>query len=594
LYSLRAQEAFNASPLVHFVRIASSRSRIEPREPTVGFTIVTDRPFAEVFVAASPELFLPEHAASRRPSTWFASRAHGLLQGPGEIAYLLPAAFVASAVKAEPRATRLYYLAAAYSDAEGTDPLWSIPQDQWAQSLPFVEVARDLQAPAIASTLGVALDRLTRTIGWHDDLRSTPAMATAFGSAFGAVLDAAPAAGERILWRHETTGTIGPAQAVRGLDARGETVPDERTGGETVAAPGDEAVRETPSEGGEGDPGDAAIPYDDGHGPADAQAHGLDSSYPAGAEEPDDLPDDESGGYGDEASWQAAADGGEAVVPADGTVGRVLDGVLAELGRTKNGSLYELARATPGDGLAFGILQATQRSGELGRVLEWLRSSDAATFDRMFGGPEAARELLLATKGESETARMQPVCGKPLTDVDWQARFAQVGRYGAFIAAQQEYAKRRMLEPLLPIARDLGLASAKGLAMLACVLVAKGLEAGMTWILAGICPVSTPPQIASAMSTLGHATLSAFQEIEGLRPSGELDVATQARITRKLRELGARSPVPVLAPSQMLETIVRQASGESFRAKLESLAESSLDTRDLPSDKAVGTRSQPR
>ncbi|HSO31596.1 MAG TPA: hypothetical protein VLT33_03740, partial [Labilithrix sp.] len=164
MYSLRTGAAFDAAPAVHFVRIAASRSRIEPREPTVAFTIVTDRPFAELFVASSPDLFREANAARRTPANWFASRAHGLLHGPGELATMLPAAFVASAVKETPRPNRLYYLAAAYTSGAAADPVWSMPEETWATSLPYVEVAQDLQASAIASTLGVALGRLARSV----------------------------------------------------------------------------------------------------------------------------------------------------------------------------------------------------------------------------------------------------------------------------------------------------------------------------------------------------------------------------------------------------------------------------------------------
>ncbi|HSO32888.1 MAG TPA: hypothetical protein VLT33_10230, partial [Labilithrix sp.] len=321
--------------------------------------------------------------------------------------------------------------------------------------------------------------------------------------------------------------------------------------------------------------------YDDGYGPSEnAAGYGLDSTYPAGAAEPEDLPDsDDSGyGYGDEASWQAAVDTGPGGGPA--TVSRVFERILDELARTRTGALYDVARATPEDGLAFGLLQATQRSGELGRLLERLRASDAASFDRIFGA--AARELLAVTTAETEATRLHPVGGKALSDEAWRRAFGEAGRHEGFIASQRQYARQRMLEPLLPLARDLGLGSAKGLAVLACVLVARGLEGGMRWILAGIAPATTRAQLALALPALGRADLAAFQTAEGLRASGELDVATQARLTRKLRELGDRSPLPVLAPLQMIQALRRQAAGEPFQAKLESLAESTdLDATDI-------------
>lgn len=562
----------------------------------MGFTIVTDRPFAEVFVASSPELFQPENASRRTPSNWFASRAHGLIQGPGELAYMLPAAFVASAVKAEPRATRLFYVAAAYTTADATDPVWSMPADGRGTSLPYVEIAPDLHAPAIASTLGVALDRLSRTIGWNADVHGSDALGPAFGASSGAAFAAAPNAGEpRVLWRHETTGTIGAALIAQGLevvaDERDGEQEHEREGGHEDEYDGEHDIQASVRGNGHGNGNGhgsgngasyARVAYDDGHGPLGSAARGLDSTYPAGAEEPDELPDDE-GDYGDEASWQAAAAAGGAPstpAPSDAAVARAFDRVLDELARTRNGSLYDVARPTQEDGLAFGLLQATQRSGELGRVLDRLRASDAATFAQIFG--PSAGELLAVTTADVETERMRSVGGKPLGDDDWRRRFAQAGRHESFVVAQRAYARQRMLEPLLPIARDLGLASPRGMAVLACVLVGKGLEPGMQWILGGISPVATAAQVTRALQALGHADLPAFQTANALRASGQLDVATTARITRKLRELQARSPVPVLEPSQMIQTLARQASGEAFQAKLESLvASAELDGGDI-------------
>jgi hypothetical protein len=483
---------------------------------------------------------------------------------------MLPAAFVASVVKSEPRATRLYYLAAAYTSSAAADPVWSTPEEQWATSLPYLEIAHDLNATAIASTLGIALGRLSRSLGWDVDASAGPT--SSFGEAFAGAQPTQPAQGEpRILWRHETTGTLGTPRIIRGLQAVAHAVSAEEPREPSPDLPPAEEIDSS-----EEARASAGIAYDDGHGPLESATYGLESTYPAGAAEPDELPDSDEGVYGDEASWQA-----EAGTPAgDVSVPRAFDRILDELARTKSGALYDVARPTENDGLAFGLLQATQRSGELGRVLERLRASDAGAFDRVFG--TAASELLDVTTAESESARMRPVNGRPLTDEHWRRLFTEAGRSEGFVTAQRLYARQRMLEPLLPLARDLGLGSTKGLAVLACILVAKGLDAGMRWILAGISPVSTAAQLVVALPALGQPNLAALQRAEGLRPTGELDVPTQARLTRKLRELGARSSVPVLAPAQMIQTLVRHAAGEPFQAKLEGLvANPELDARDL-------------
>jgi hypothetical protein len=564
VYSLRTSGAFSSPSTSEFVRIASSRSRIEPREPTVGFTIVTDRPFAEVFVATSPELFLPENASKRTTSTWFASRAHGLLHGPGDLAYVLPAAFVASAVKAEPRPNKLYFLAAAYRSAESAgDAVWSTPPDAWTSSAPYVEIASELQATAIASTLGIALERLSRAVVAEDRMIETGP----FSSLGLSIAAAAPSPeNEKVVWRHEATGTLGVPRVVRAFEesAKGDVHESEE---DWHDEPSEEPAPSAAAHGYEHDD----VDYDDGYGP---MAASLDSSYPAGAPEPEDLPDtDEGGGYGDEAaSWQASEN-----ASPDGAFEVVLDALAA---KTKNGTLYAVARATPEDGLAFGLLQATQRSGELGALLGELAQTDRGAFDRIFEGEGA--ELLDVTRAATPEARMQRVGGKALVDEIWIRRFQTAGAEPNFVKAQRSYARARMLEPLLPLARDLGIATTRGLAMVSCILIARGLVEGMRWILEGISPVTTPAQLERVLPALDVPSLAAFQRREGLRESGELDVRTKARLTRKLRELGSRAPVPVLVPSQMLEALVRQAGRDICSTKLQELHQSAtLDDRDL-------------
>jgi hypothetical protein len=566
LYSLRASGAFSASPVVPFVRITASRRRIDPREPTVGFTLITDQRFAEVFIATSPELFLPENEARRTASTWFSSRLHGLLEGPGEIPYVVPAAFVASAVKAEPRPARLYYLASCHSDHEGGPAAWSVLRSEWPGAIPWIDVAPELHAAGIASTLGVALGRLARVVG-----PSVGVLAGGHGASPGTAFAAAPA----VTWRQEASGAIGVPRLTRGLEAEGDAHPCgdhvPRGGYEAGAACGDppaahrEAVAPSHAE---------PLDYDDGYGAPDARS--LDSTFPAGTMAPDDLPDEEDP-YEDEASWQAGAE-----PPRSGAGGNPaeLDTILDAMARGRGAtSLFVAVGTTPSDGVALGVLRATQRSGELGALLAYLRGADGAAFDRAIGGPEQAQALIATTTASTESARMQPVRGESLGSPTWQATLSRAAE--ALIEPQRRYVKERVLEPLLAIARDLGLASVQSMTMLACILVAKGLEAGMAWVLDGISPVGSPAQLALALPALGQRDLASFQIAEGLRPSGELDTRTRARLTRKLRELEARSPVPVLTPAQMRQTLLRQAQGEPFLPRLQGLATSDLDTRDI-------------
>lgn len=599
MYSLRTSGAFDASTTTNFVRVATSRTRIEPREPTVGFTVVTDRAFAEVIVATDPRLFLPENVSMRTPANYFASRAHGMLHGPGEIAYMLPAAFIATAVNAEPRPSRLYYLAASYTTEAGNDAIWSV-QPSLAGTIPFVEIAADLHAPAVASMLGIALGRLTRAVDAH----AAPTYAASHESAWAPAFDAPSPSNNGVLWRQEATGTLGAPRYVRPSVAASSFADDDESeyrDADSAAAYGydgtyddvedpEPVYRESRATNGASCNGscshgasyaasdDDDFVYDDGHGSIESSAasYGLDSSFPAGTAQPADLRDDEDGGggYGDEAEWSASLD--TATADPSAAFAKIIDAVAS----ARHGTLFGVARPTHDEGLAFGILQATQRSGELGRVLAAMNEADGSAFSRIFGA--SAQALLTTTSAQSDAQRMAPVGGKSLVDEEWRRKFHEAGAHPAFVDAQRRYTRARVLDPLLPIARDLGLATSRSLAMLMCILVAKGLEPGMRWVLAGVGPAASPAHAASALNALGHADVAAFQRAEGLRASGDLDVPTHARLTKKLRALGARAPVPVLSPAQMLQTIQRHASSEPFRAKLESLAASpSLDDRDI-------------
>jgi hypothetical protein len=141
------------------------------------------------------------------------------------------------------------------------------------------------------------------------------------------------------------------------------------------------------------------------------------------------------------------------------------------------------------------------------------------------------------------------------------------------VAEQRAFARQTLLEPILPLARDLGLGT-RGLALLAAVAIARGVDGGLRWALAGIGPAASPAQLQAALRGLGDADLGAFQRRQGLSATGELDPRTHARLHAALRALGERSPVPTLSGAQIVQTLVRQAANEPIRHKLEKLAHS--------------------
>jgi hypothetical protein len=556
----------SGTPSVGFVRVAPSRARIDRHEPTVGFTISTDRPFAEVIVATRPELFLAEFGSQRNEGNFFASRIHGLLKGPGELAYMLPAAFVAAVVGQTPRPNRLYFLAVGYTNERAEGATYSVPVEEWRHGLPSLEIAGDMHERSVAAALGIALSRLSRAGGAGG---YAPTDVAAGSYAGGSYADEASVSGPRVLWQQEVSDVLPAARAVSLGDESGEESESHDESGWSGREEAEASSYGYVSHAHE-DAGGAWDDYDDGYGDTGTPgAAALDSAYPVGAEAPSDLPDEEGegSGYHDEAELGVAAETPANTPPPVAALDRVVD----EVARGGRGTLFTVARPTERDGVAFGATQATQRSGALGALLARFSSADGPAFTRCFA-PDAAA-LLAVTNAATEGGRMAPVGGHPLTDESWMRRFAAAGAEPRFVAEQRAFARQTLLEPLLPVARDLGLGT-RGLALLAAVAVARGLDAGLRWALGGIGPAASPAQLQAALRAFGDADLSAFQRRNGLPPSGELDPRTHARLHAALRGLGERSPVPTLSGTQIVQSLVRQAAAEPIRHKLEHLANS--------------------
>ncbi len=87
-----------------------------------------------------------------------------------------------------------------------------------------------------------------------------------------------------------------------------------------------------------------------------------------------------------------------------------------------------------GAGLSYGILQWTQKHGNLGILLRALNRADSAAFQRIFG-PES-EELLAVTNASTEAERLS----LPLWESPWTARFTAAGKHPAFQQAQTRLA----------------------------------------------------------------------------------------------------------------------------------------------------------
>lgn len=108
---------------------------------------------------------------------------------------------------------------------------------------------------------------------------------------------------------------------------------------------------------------------------------------------------------------------------------RVIDYVA---GGESKGRFWAQNRNTDGQGLSYGILQWTQRSGALGRLLAKMNTTNAVAFTSIFGA-DAAR-LLKTTSSADEAVRMS----LPLWAEPWTSRFTALGHIRVFQLAQAE------------------------------------------------------------------------------------------------------------------------------------------------------------
>lgn len=105
--------------------------------------------------------------------------------------------------------------------------------------------------------------------------------------------------------------------------------------------------------------------------------------------------------------------------------------------RTESGGNYGAQNQnTDGAGLSYGLMQWTQSSGNLGKLLLRLFEADPEGFKRIFGGADPALLLLQTTNARSRASRLAPVAGAVLWGPPWTARFTAAGQHLPFQQAQ--------------------------------------------------------------------------------------------------------------------------------------------------------------
>lgn len=266
-------------------------------------------------------------------------------------------------------------------------------------------------------------------------------------------------------------------------------------------------------------------------------------------------------------------------------------------------------------GLSYGVIQFTQDSGNLGRLLARFRERDAAAFDRIFGGEggamekAAVAEALLAvttTTGPASrqassgrSARVQPCATRARTvsghvelqdpaDLwaePWATRFQEAGRHEPFRSEQNRLAAELFVDPIVPFAGWLGLDTPRALTIVVDRAVQMGVGGARSWIIRAIGPIAEA-DVPAIVAALGFADLRAFQgAITGLRADGDWGPMSHSALVAALRAHGAPIPdVDVRLPErdQMLDALVAAAAGQPYERRVRSLRDLADPAFDTP------------
>lgn len=108
--------------------------------------------------------------------------------------------------------------------------------------------------------------------------------------------------------------------------------------------------------------------------------------------------------------------------------------VSVVIGAESGGNYGAQNRNSDGAGLSYGLIQWTQKSGSLGKLLLRLQEADPEGFARIFGA--AWQSLLATTRASTSSGRLAPVEGAALWQEPWTSRFRTAGRHPAFQEAQ--------------------------------------------------------------------------------------------------------------------------------------------------------------
>jgi len=567
------------------MQITPSRTLISDRFPVASFNVqVPPERLFEIACATDPRLFHPSQKHRRTPSNFFTTRAGGLMRASaGQATYLLPS----DQLRRFAGAPRLYYALGTYRSPRGEDAAFSVPPSQPEQA-PAIQLARDFT--------GRSLDR--------GRVSQKPSAHHYYGGAAGAGLawggDAAPTArlghGEAEGAYDDGYGPWDEAEHVHDEPSGAEDAPELRRKGSAVTSGlhADEPMSEEEPPGYEDAPAIARA-----HAPVQAARYGRRAAptvapraiiTPRATTAPR-APTPRLGRVAvgrDVAFCETEPAGGDPYAAAVAALTipeklRIIQIVArAESGNDGYGAIsadrefndpqhpfYQKRHI----GLSWGLIQFTQASGALGRVLAACNRRDPARFQVIFG--DDAAELLDVTSAETEDERIAPVGGTPLWQEPWLGRFREASKVPAFQYAQNEIAVETYFDPNLSFAAWLGFDTDRALGMLYDRAIHMGTYGGRRFVLDVVSPLRTPEDRARVLKALGFDDLKAFQDtVDDLPSDGRFGVMTHAALLGAACRLGERSPCPLPPLPQMLDALQTAAASTGFAARVKALRES--------------------
>ncbi len=585
--------------------VVPTRRRLDRRFSSLGFTISTPQPWVEILLATDPSLLDPARSAARTPANFYASRVHGGLTPTtsGRARYVVPANVVTALAAS---ASSVWFLAVAYADSSGLGGLTSA--EAGASGAVVIDASLRPGRAAPATVRGASL---ARGLGLDADDRLE-------GEDGGDVRQVLNPAGAVPLAVGQELGVDDRLQGEDGADLPADvqvaspvtapaaaapvvTVPQPRAElplPEPVATPpADTAVTSGPQQ----------LEYDDGWGSIDQASVPALSAIPALS---DEYPDIDWGGadldrdaYGELPAYQSLEDvpavapqaPHPVVLPTVGLPAETQRRVI-ELAVSDGGNAYSMVNADgpfrgrhgPGHkayqrfhtGLSFGIAGFNQDSGTLGQLLRLMQEREPETFAAVFG-PDAATLVTVTTapgpSGEhvegGRSSRVQPVAGTDLWEEPWLSRFRAAGAVPDFRAAQNQLTAELFLAPMLTVAAGFGLTTERALSMVLDRAIVLGEQGAKRWLADTVGPVKTPALRRTALSSLGFASIEAFQaSVPGLLTDGEFGPLTHATLTAALRTLGTAAPLPLPGTRDLVEEMARRGQAEEGGARLVRIA----------------------